>query len=202
MASTGTVQVHKKRKLGGNSHLSIAEARRNLPVFKFRSKVCEKIANNDVVLVMSETGSGKSTQIPQYILDTPILKKLTTHHSICVTQPRRVAAITVAKRVAQERNCRLGSEVGYRVRFDDKANFGTKSIYATDGMLLRQAMLDPLLSSYSVILLDEAHERSLQTDVLVWLCFGYNSFLLSFASDCVLYFFFPSRLISFNAFSI
>lgn len=99
-----------------------------------------------------------------------------------MTQPRRVAAVTVAKRVAQERNCRLGSEVGYRVRFDDKTNFGTKLIYATDGMLLRQAMLDPLLSAFSVIVLDEAHERSLQTDVLVsifWI------FLSLFRYNCV-----------------
>ena len=95
------------------------------------------------------------------------LDKNIASFSFCVTQPRRVAAVTVAKRVAQERNCRLGSEVGYRVRFDDKTNYGTKLIYATDGMLLRQAMLDPLLSAFSVILLDEAHERSLQTDVLV-----------------------------------
>lgn len=121
---------------------------------------------NDVVLVMAETGSGKSTQIPQYILDFTHLTKGGSY-SICVTQPRRVAAVTVAKRVAQERNCRLGTECGYRVRFDDKTNMGTRLIYATDGMLLRQAMLDPLLSSYSVILLDEAHQRSLQTDVLV-----------------------------------
>ena len=154
----------KKRKLDG-SRLSIAETRKNLPVYKFRRQVCDKIKENEVVLVMAETGSGKSTQIPQYLLDHTTLTK---HHSqICVTQPRRVAAITVAERVAKERNCRLGSEVGYRVRFDDKTNPGTKLIYATDGMLLRQAMLDPLLSAYSVILLDEAHQRSLQTDVLV-----------------------------------
>jgi len=159
----------KKRKIGGNCRQSIAEVRKNLPVYKFREQMCEKILQNDVVLVMAETGSGKSTQIPQYLLDIPSLRKSSVH-ALCVTQPRRVAAVTVAKRVAQERNCRLGTEVGYRVRFDDKTNMGTRLIYATDGMLLRQAMLDPLLSAYSVILLDEAHERSLQTDVLVRPC--------------------------------
>ena len=146
--------------------MSIEEARKNLPVFKFRQEVCERVINNDVVLVMAETGSGKSTQIPQYLLESPFVKKWIAH-GICVTQPRRVAAITVAKRVAQERNCRLGTEVGYRVRFDDHTSHATKLIYATDGMLLRQAMLDPLLSAYSIILLDEAHERSLQSDILV-----------------------------------
>lgn len=125
--------------------------------------------------------SGKSTQIPQYLLDAPFVRKLGL--SLCVTQPRRVAAITVANRVARERNVRLGSEVGYRVRFDDKTHFGTKLIYATDGMLLRQAMLDPLLSSYSVILLDEAHQRSLQTDVLVSTHIASFSQILNFVSS-------------------
>jgi ATP-dependent RNA helicase DHX8/PRP22 len=83
-----------------------------------------------------------------------------------VTQPRRVAATTVAKRVAEERGCALGSSVGYRVRFDDCTEPNTRIIYATDGMLLREAMTDPLLSRYSIIVLDESHERSLQTDIL------------------------------------
>ncbi|MGK3749896.1 MAG: HrpA-like RNA helicase [Bacillariaceae sp.] len=88
--------------------------------------------------------------------------------SICVTQPRRVAAMTVATRVAQERGCVLGTTVGYRVRFDDCSHpRKTKILYATDGMLLREAMGDPLLSRYGVVVLDESHERSLQTDILV-----------------------------------
>lgn len=90
--------------------------------------------------------------------------------SICVTQPRRVAAITLAKRVSEEFNCTIGTIVGHRVRFDDSTDIRryntTKIIYATDGMLLREAISDPLLQRYGMIALDEAHERSLQTDVL------------------------------------
>ena len=90
--------------------------------------------------------------------------------SICVTQPRRVAAITLAKRVSEELNCTPGTIVGHRVRFDDTTDIRgtntTKIIYATDGMLLREAISDPFLQRYGMIVLDEAHERSLQTDVL------------------------------------
>ena len=90
--------------------------------------------------------------------------------SICVTQPRRVAAVTLAKRVSEELACTPGTIVGHRVRFDDTTDIRgrntTKIIYATDGMLLREAISDPLLQRYGMIVLDEAHERSLQTDVL------------------------------------
>ena len=81
-------------------------------------------------------------------------------------QPRRVAAITLATRVAQEMGAQLGTTVGYTVRFEDMSNFKTKIKFLTDGMLLREAMLDPLLKRYSVIILDEAHERTIHTDVL------------------------------------
>ena len=107
-------------------------------------------------------------------------RSMTGHHktkkkseyasSICVTQPRRVAAVTVAKRVADEMGCEPGSAVGHRVRFDNCTDRyhgkSTRIIYATDGMLLREAMSDPILTRYSIVVLDESHERSLQTDVL------------------------------------
>jgi HrpA-like RNA helicase len=130
------------------------------------------------LLVVAETGSGKSTQIPAYLDESGLfgLRKKSGNRdhdnpyakSICVTQPRRVAAMTVAQRVAEERGCRLGTAVGYRVRFDDctSPKNQTRIVYATDGMLLRESMSDPLLSRYSVVVLDEAHERSLQTDIL------------------------------------
>ena len=88
---------------------------------------------------------------------------------IVCTQPRRVAAITIAKRVSEELKCALGSTVGYTVRFDDKTSSDTKIKYVTDGVLLREAIGDPELSGYSTIIIDESHERSLQSDVLMGL---------------------------------
>lgn len=186
----------------------LSKSRKELPVYAYREQIIRAIKEKDVLLVMAETGSGKSTQIPAYIdeeLNTIVtmtgdnrMKMTTTtslsaqisgqstkrptnggtgrgavtagnrtNYSICVTQPRRVAAITVAQRVAEERGCTIGTSVGYRVRFDDCSHpTKTRILYATDGMLLREAMGDPLLRRYGVIVLDESHERSLQTDIL------------------------------------
>ena len=86
---------------------------------------------------------------------------------ICVTQPRRVAAISIAKRVAEERGCSIGTAIGYKVRYDACSSPSqTRVLYVTDGMLVREAMGDPLLSRYDIVILDESHERSLQTDIL------------------------------------
>lgn len=123
------------------------------------------VADNEVLLVVAETGSGKSTQIPAYLHECGLLKRKRAR-TICITQPRRVAAITVAKRVAEEVGCVSGTVVGHRVRFDDNTCDGTRVMYVTDGMLLREATSDPLLSNYGLVVLDEAHERSLQTDIL------------------------------------
>ncbi|KAL7536680.1 hypothetical protein ACHAWF_005535 [Thalassiosira exigua] len=156
----------------------------NLPVYQHRAEICDLAASNEVLLVVAETGSGKSTQIPSYIHESGMLTKSAKAaaaslseppkqkygRSTCVTQPRRVAAITLAKRVSEELACAPGTIVGHRVRFDDTTDVRgtntTKIIYATDGMLLREAITDPLLRRYGMIVLDEAHERSLQTDVL------------------------------------
>jgi ATP-dependent RNA helicase DDX35 len=93
-----------------------------------------------------------------------------------VTQPRRVAATTVAARVAEEMGCNLGEEVGYTIRFEDVTSQRTRIKYMTDGMLLREALMDPLLRRYSVIMLDEAHERGLYTDILMGLLKKYSYF--------------------------
>ena len=112
--------------------------------------------------------AGKTTQIPQYLFTGGVNGK----KMIAITQPRRVAAISIATRVAEEMGTKLGGLVGYSVRFDEIVSAETKLKFLTDGMLLREAMLDPLLQKYSVVILDEAHERTLQTDVLFALVKG------------------------------
>ncbi|KAB0406265.1 hypothetical protein E2I00_014310, partial [Balaenoptera physalus] len=109
-----------------------------------------------------ETGSGKTTQIPQYLYEGGIGRQAV----IAVTQPRRVAAISLATRVSDEKRTELGKLVGYTVRFDDVTSEDTKIKFLTDGMLLREAISDSLLRKYSCVILDEAHERTIHTDVL------------------------------------
>lgn len=141
-----------------------------LPIVHRRTALVDAIRLNPVTVVVGETGSGKSTQLPQYIYDS-LVKGGQYGLSGCVvcTQPRRVAAVTIAKRVAAERQCNLGDEVGYSIRFDDNCSSKTKVKFVTDGVLLREGLSDSSLSRYSVVILDEAHERSLQTDILMGL---------------------------------
>ena len=114
------------------------------------------------MVVVGETGSGKTTQMTQYLAEEGFADR----GRIGCTQPRRVAAMSVAKRVAEEVGCRLGQEVGYTIRFEDCTSPDTRIKYMTDGMLQREALVDPNMSQYSVIMMDEAHERSIPTDVL------------------------------------
>ena len=126
-----------------------------LPVCAFKDLLLEQLSLNRILLVVSETGSGKTTQLPQFCLDSLI--RTDSNKLIGVTQPRRVAAITVAYRVSEERHQKVGNEVGYTVRFDDCTSNKTRLKYMTDGVLLRECLSDPLLSRYQVIMLDEAH---------------------------------------------
>ena len=142
--------------------LSIQEQRRSLPVFGMRDVLIKAIKENSILIVVGETGSGKTTQLTQYIVEAGI----NGHKMVGCTQPRRVAATSVAARVAEEVRCRLGDEVGFSVRFNDRTSSRTVIKYMTDGMLMREYLADPTLSRYSVLILDEAHERTLHTDVL------------------------------------
>ena len=143
----------------------LAAERRRLPVFEAREALLERMAAHDVVVVVGETGSGKTTQIPQFLVEAG---RASSQHGarVAVTQPRRVAAMAVAQRVAEEVGCTVGGAVGYSVRFDEQAGPETVIKYMTDGMLLREAMLDALLMEYGTVILDEAHERTLHTDIL------------------------------------
>ncbi|GMT32428.1 hypothetical protein PFISCL1PPCAC_23725 [Pristionchus fissidentatus] len=136
--------------------------RLSLPIDDVQEQLQEIVADSDTCIILGETGCGKSTQIPQ------ICMNLNRPGQIAITQPRRVAAMSLAMRVSDEVRSEVGEKVGYRVRFDAKSCESTRIMYMTDGMLLREAINDGLLQKYSVIIVDEAHERSLHTDVLLY----------------------------------
>ncbi|KAK9150108.1 hypothetical protein Syun_008417 [Stephania yunnanensis] len=152
----------KALTFGQRSKLSIQEQRQSLPIYKLKKELIQAVHDNQVLVVIGETGSGKTTQVTQYLAEAGY----TTKGKIGCTQPRRVAAMSVAKRVAEEFGCRLGEEVGYAIRFEDCTGPDTVIKYMTDGMLLREILVDESLSQYSVVMLDEAHERTIHTDVL------------------------------------
>ncbi|EMD39744.1 hypothetical protein CERSUDRAFT_150408 [Gelatoporia subvermispora B] len=123
----------------------------------------KEIREHDITVLIGETGSGKTTQVPQYLLEAGLAGK----GMIAVTQPRRVAATSLASRVATEQNVSVGGLVGYSVRFNEAYSDDTRIKYVTDGMLVRELLGDSLLSRYSVVIVDEAHERTLRTDLLI-----------------------------------
>ncbi|XP_059163532.1 probable ATP-dependent RNA helicase DHX35 [Physella acuta] len=148
-------------------NLSIEQQRQKLPVFQYRNQILYLAEKYQTVIIIGETGCGKSTQIPQYLLEAGWA---TDGHVIGVTQPRRVAAVTLAARIAEEKGVILGDEIGYLIRFDNSYDEEkTRVKFMTDGMMIREIMKDPLLQKYSVILLDEAHERALNTDIILGL---------------------------------
>ncbi|CDZ98088.1 p-loop containing nucleoside triphosphate hydrolase protein [Phaffia rhodozyma] len=155
------------KKSFSTSYQKILESRKKLPVYEKMEQFYDLFNNNQILVMVGETGSGKTTQIPQFVAysDLPQLKG----KMVACTQPRRVAAMSVAKRVADEMDVSLGQEVGYSIRFEDMTSPNTFLKYMTDGMLLREAMNDNTLSRYSTIILDEAHERTLSTDILMGL---------------------------------
>lgn len=166
--------LYNNNSFGKITNLSLKEQRESLPVFRLREKLITAVRENQLLIVVGDTGSGKTTQITQYLAE----EGFADHGKIACTQPRRVAAQSVAKRVAEEVGCRLGDEVGYTIRFDDCSSSRTKIKYMTDGMLQREVLLDPDLKQYSVIMLDEAHERTIATDILFALL--KRMYLLSF----------------------
>lgn len=144
---------------------SLREQREYLPAFAVREDLLRVIRDNQVVVVVGQTGSGKTTQLTQFLHEDGYAAR----GLIGCTQPRRVAAMSVAKRVSEEMAVPLGGLVGYAIRFEDCTSRATAIKYMTDGVLLREFLTDPELSKYSCVIMDEAHERALNTDILMGL---------------------------------
>lgn len=148
------------------SFRKLLDDRRQRPVAKDRQKILDAYHNNQVLVVASPNGSGKTTEIPQLIM----FDELASGRLVACTQPRRLAATSVAEFVAKQRDVPIGEEVGYKVRFDNKTKADrTRLLYMTDGMLLAELQSDKALSNYSCVIIDEAHERSPSTELLLTL---------------------------------
>ena len=143
--------------------LVLQRVRDSLPIAASRERLVAEIRVRETLIVVGETGSGKTTQLPQYVHDAGLAGGL----AVACTQPRRVAAVSVARRVAEETGTALGDLVGYAIRFEDVSSASTRVKFLTDGMLLREATADANLERYGVVMIDEAHERTLQTDFLL-----------------------------------
>src|SRR5215831_14883692 len=134
---------------------------KSLPIWQIHAEIVETLRRGNRLVLVAPTGSGKTTQVPQMLVDAG----LAGDKKIVVLQPRRVAARTVAARVAWERKVRLGGEVGYQIRFDDQTSLGTRICFVTEGILLRWLQDDRTLGDVGVVLFDEFHERNLLSDV-------------------------------------
>ncbi len=139
----------------------------SLPVSGRRDEIAQALQVHQVVIVCGETGSGKTTQLPKIALALGRGLGAGGSGLIGHTQPRRIAASSVAKRIAEELNSPLGEVVGYKVRFNDRLQPGASVKLMTDGILLAETQTDPLLKAYDTIIIDEAHERSLNIDFLL-----------------------------------
>lgn len=157
LKKSAAIVAHRKE------HLPKPTKANDLPVTARWDEIAETINNNQVAIICGHTGSGKTTQIPQICLSLG----LGARGKIAHTQPRRIAARTVAARIAEELDTTLGREVGYKVRFDEKHSKDTTILLQTDGMLLAEIQQDKFLNNYEVIIIDEAHERSLNIDFLL-----------------------------------
>ena len=163
VGATHPVEVRRKK--------AIQDAREGLPILGVEHDIVDHINHNPVTVICGETGCGKTTQVPQFLYESGYGDPSCSAHpgAVAVTQPRRVAVTSTATRVAQELNLPLGNDVGYQVRYDRKVGDSPRIKFMTDGILLREIQSDLLLRKYSVVIVDEAHERSVNTDILLGL---------------------------------
>jgi ATP-dependent RNA helicase DHX37/DHR1 len=165
--NTATDATRKAFSVTVERSTEIQDARLQLPIVAEEQKIMEAIHNNDVVVVWGATGSGKTTQVPQFLYEAGYgAPNGPTPGMIGVTQPRRVAAVSMSKRVGDEMSDH-GSKVAYQIRFDTTTSAKTALKFMTDGVLLREITQDFVLTKYSAIVIDEAHERSVNTDILI-----------------------------------
>ncbi|KAM0014067.1 putative RNA helicase [Helianthus debilis subsp. tardiflorus] len=143
------------------------ELRRSLPAYKQKETLLNAISKNQVIVVSGETGCGKTTQLPQYILESEIEGARGAECSIICTQPRRISAMSVAERVAAERGEKLGDSVGYKVRLEGIKGRDTRLLFCTTGILLRRLLLDRSLQGVTHVIVDEIHERGMNEDFLL-----------------------------------
>jgi pre-mRNA-splicing factor ATP-dependent RNA helicase DHX16 len=156
--------IAEQLKAAEKRALTMEETRKSLPIYQYREEFIAALAEHQILVIVGETGSGKTTQLPQYLHEAGYTKG---GLKVGCTQPRRVAAMSVAARVADEMGVKVGNEVGYSIRFEDATSDKTILKYMTDGMLLREFMTEPDLGAYSALMIDEAHERTVHTDILL-----------------------------------
>ncbi|XP_062455720.1 ATP-dependent RNA helicase DHX29 isoform X2 [Rhea pennata] len=161
-----------KKLQSSSRYQRLLKERQELPVFKHRHLIVETLKKHRVVVVAGETGSGKSTQVPHFLLEDLLLDEGSRKCNIVCTQPRRISAVSLATRVCEELGCESGpggknSLCGYQIRMESRTGEATRLLYCTTGVLLRKLQEDGLLSSISHVIVDEVHERSVQSDFLL-----------------------------------
>lgn len=159
MEYLNNTRVQKKSK--NEKKTEISELRKKLPIFQYKQQIIDLISSNQISIIIGETGSGKTTQLCQYI------HEIYANYKMIITQPRRVAAISVSKRVNEEIGIANKVISGYKVRFEEQRGPETKILFMTDGILIREFLNDPLLKKYNLVIIDEAHERSLNCDIIL-----------------------------------